>query len=191
LSTFCRFAFSVPFAGHERVCDGGQDGRESHEHEDDSWTASRVVSNPTLFSTVISHFIFSSLFCFSDILCCALCGDQLLARFLGPMTVRGLRKFSVFPDIKYLTKALAFQHRWGARRRFGPAPVENNIPPQLAQPSPTTFSKPNGSGNPTRSREESPSTPTPGKWNTFTHHRQHANDSSYIVMYWEKSLCNG
>ena len=56
----------------------------------------------------------------------------------------------------------------GNRRRFGPAPVESNTPPQLAQPSPTTFSKPYGSDNPTKSREESPTTPTPGKWNTFT-----------------------
>lgn len=49
----------------------------------------------------------------------------------------------------------------GARRRFGPAPVEDSTPPQLAQPSSTTFSKLNGNDNSARSREESPSTPTP------------------------------
>ena len=123
--------------------------------------ASRAVGHLALFSTLISsHFIFSFLF-FSDILCCAPCGDQLLVKFLGPTTVRGLRKFSVL-DIKCLTKHLRLAPL-GNRRRFGPAPVENHTPPQLAQPSPTTFSKPYGSDDITGSREESPSTPTPSK----------------------------
>ena len=122
-----------------------------------------LVTSPC--SVQSSPLISSSLFCFPDILCCALCGGRLLVKFLGQMTVCSLRKF--FFDIKYLTKLLRLAPL-GNRRRFGPAPVEDNTPPQLAQPSPTTFSKPYGSDNSTTSREQSPSTPAPGKWNTFT-----------------------
>lgn len=51
----------------------------------------------------------------------------------------------------------------GNRRRFGPAPVEESAPPQLAQPSPSAYPRPRDDGF--RMREESPSsgTPTPGK----------------------------
>lgn len=51
----------------------------------------------------------------------------------------------------------------GNRRRFGPAPVEESAPPQLAQPSPSAYPRPRDDA---RAKEESPSaggTPTPGK----------------------------
>ena len=83
--------------------DKGQNGCESHEHEDDSWCGKSRSQQPRLVQHSHLSFHLFFLFCFPDILCCALCGDQLLVRFLGPMTVRGLRKFSVFPNIKYLT----------------------------------------------------------------------------------------
>ena len=79
-------------------------------------------------------------------------------RFLGPTTVRGLHQSPGFCLTKHLRLAPL-----GNRRRFGPAPVEDSTPPQLAQPSPTTFSKPLGNDSSAKSREESPSTPTPGK----------------------------
>jgi len=51
----------------------------------------------------------------------------------------------------------------GNRRRFGPAPVEESAPPQLAQPSPSAYPRPRDDGS--RAKEESLSTgtPTPGK----------------------------
>ncbi len=51
----------------------------------------------------------------------------------------------------------------GNRRRFGPAPVEETAPPQLAQPSPSAYPRPRDDGS--RAREESFSTGTltPGK----------------------------
>lgn len=50
----------------------------------------------------------------------------------------------------------------GNRRRFGPAPVEETAPPQLAQPSPSAYPRPRDDGS--RAKEESYSnTPTPGK----------------------------
>ncbi|KAH9989010.1 hypothetical protein BJV77DRAFT_1061314 [Russula vinacea] len=47
----------------------------------------------------------------------------------------------------------------GNRRRFGPAPVEELAPPQLAQPSPSAYPRPRDDGS--RAKEESPSTGTP------------------------------
>src|ERR1700722_20066547 len=47
----------------------------------------------------------------------------------------------------------------GTRRRFGPAPVEETAPPQLAQPSPSAYPRPpqNDHESPSkRGREESP-----------------------------------
>jgi splicing factor 1 len=51
----------------------------------------------------------------------------------------------------------------GNRRRFGPAPVEESAPPQLAQPSPSAYPRPRDDGS--RAKEESASTgtPVPGK----------------------------
>jgi hypothetical protein len=52
----------------------------------------------------------------------------------------------------------------GNRRRFGPAPVEESAPPQLAQPSPSAYPRPRDDGS--RTKEDSPSstgTPSPGK----------------------------
>ena len=50
----------------------------------------------------------------------------------------------------------------GNRRRFGPAPVEETAPPQLAQPSPSAYPRPRDDGS--RAKEESYSnTPAPGK----------------------------
>lgn len=50
----------------------------------------------------------------------------------------------------------------GNRRRFGPAPVEETAPPQLAQPSPSAYPRPRDDGS--RAKEESfSSTPTLGK----------------------------
>ena len=102
----------------------------------------------------------------SNILCCTLCGDRLLVKFLGPTTVRGLCLFSLFQG--HVSDEPSCSAPLGSRRRFGPAPVEDNSPPQLAQPSPSTYSKTYGNESPAKSREESPSTPAPGKWNTFT-----------------------
>jgi len=47
----------------------------------------------------------------------------------------------------------------GNRRRFGPAPVEESAPPQLAQPSPSAYPRPRDDGY--RMKEESPSTGAP------------------------------
>jgi splicing factor 1 len=51
----------------------------------------------------------------------------------------------------------------GNRRRFGPAPVEESAPPQLAQPSPSAYPRPRDDSS--RMKEESLSTGTltPGK----------------------------
>jgi hypothetical protein len=52
----------------------------------------------------------------------------------------------------------------GNRRRFGPAPVEESAPPQLAQPSPSAYPRPRDDR--ARTKEDSPSstsTPSPGK----------------------------
>ncbi|KAH9958602.1 hypothetical protein BC827DRAFT_1135905 [Russula dissimulans] len=46
----------------------------------------------------------------------------------------------------------------GNRRRFGPAPIEESAPPQLAQPSPSAYPRPRDDGY--RMKEESPSTGT-------------------------------
>lgn len=48
----------------------------------------------------------------------------------------------------------------GQRRRFGPAPVEDHAPPQLAQPSPSAYPRPQHQDNESpgkRARDESPS----------------------------------
>lgn len=45
----------------------------------------------------------------------------------------------------------------GSRRRFGPAPVEDSAPPQLAQPSPSAYPRPQPRDHSEdRSREQSP-----------------------------------
>lgn len=45
----------------------------------------------------------------------------------------------------------------GTRRRFGPAPVEESAPPQLAQPSPSAYPRFQHQEQDTRkSREETP-----------------------------------
>lgn len=45
----------------------------------------------------------------------------------------------------------------GTRRRFGPAPAEDNAPPQLAQPSPSAYPRPQQQDeSPQRGRDESP-----------------------------------
>lgn len=46
----------------------------------------------------------------------------------------------------------------GQRRRFGPAPAEDVAPPQLAQPSPSAYPRPqhNEQDSPKRGRDESP-----------------------------------
>ncbi|KAJ8474056.1 hypothetical protein ONZ45_g16080 [Pleurotus djamor] len=51
----------------------------------------------------------------------------------------------------------------GQRRRFGPAPVEETAPPQLAQPSPSAYPRPQQQDNSPgkRGREESPSSGDP------------------------------
>lgn len=46
----------------------------------------------------------------------------------------------------------------GQRRRFGPAPAEDAAPPQLAQPSPSAYPRPqqHEQDSPKRGRDESP-----------------------------------
>ena len=50
----------------------------------------------------------------------------------------------------------------GNRRRFGPAPVEEQQPPQLAQPSPSAYPRPRFQDERRDSNDSSHSTPTPG-----------------------------
>lgn len=52
----------------------------------------------------------------------------------------------------------------GTRRRFGPAPVENQAPVQLAQPSPSAFPRERDHETPTKRPREESSTPTGRKW---------------------------
>ncbi|KAJ7671623.1 splicing factor SF1 [Mycena polygramma] len=49
----------------------------------------------------------------------------------------------------------------GQRRRFGPAPTEEAAPPQLAQPSPSAYPRPQTDSPGKRGRDESPSTGDP------------------------------
>jgi len=51
----------------------------------------------------------------------------------------------------------------GNRRRFGPAPVEETAPPQLAQPSPSAYPRPRDDGSRAKEESFSTGTPTPGK----------------------------
>jgi splicing factor 1 len=79
----------------------------------------------------------------------------------------------------------------GNRRRFGPAPVEESAPPQLAQPSPSAYPRPRDDA---RAKEESPSaggTPTPGK-STVTYLVRcivHIGDSITLHYSWCTSEC--
>lgn len=72
----------------------------------------------------------------------------------------------VLPDI------LSNEVPLGQRRRFGPAPVEEMAPPQLAQPSPSAYPKPANQDSESpgkRGREESPSNGDPkGKPGTIS-----------------------
>ncbi len=51
----------------------------------------------------------------------------------------------------------------GNRRRFGPAPVGETAPPQLAQPSPSAYPRPRDDGSRAKEESFSTDTPTPGK----------------------------
>jgi hypothetical protein len=68
----------------------------------------------------------------------------------------------------------------GNRRRFGPAPVEELAPPQLAQPSPSAYPRPREDSS--RNKEDHPSstsTPALGK-SSIAHslgHIVHIGDS--------------
>jgi hypothetical protein len=87
------------------------------------------------------------------------CGGPLQNRLPGPMIVC-LSSFSshMIPYLSPVKVPLG-----GNRRRFGPAPMEESAPPQLAQPSPSAYPRPRDDGS--RMKEEFPltDTPTPGK----------------------------
>ncbi|KAJ7220071.1 hypothetical protein GGX14DRAFT_354724 [Mycena pura] len=55
----------------------------------------------------------------------------------------------------------------GQRRRFGPAPAEESLPPQLAQPSPSAYPRPQPESPGKRGREESSANDTKGKFLTI------------------------
>lgn len=76
------------------------------------------------------------------------------------MTVR--LSFTILHIIAYLTPTLV--PLGGNRRRFGPVPVEESAPPQLAQPSPSAYPRPREDSS--RNKEDHPSstsTPSLGK----------------------------
>lgn len=76
----------------------------------------------------------------------------------------------------------------GNRRRFGPAPVEESAPPQLAQPSPSAYPRPREDSS--RSKEDHPSsasTPSLGK-SSAAHslgHIVHIGDSVILHRFLE------
>lgn len=83
----------------------------------------------------------------------SLCGDLQLARLLVLMMVRYLLFKSFFCSLNVFSNSVPL----GNRRRFGPAPSEEQAPPQLAQPSPSAYPKPQEpEHNGKRGREESP-----------------------------------
>jgi hypothetical protein len=85
------------------------------------------------------------------------CGGLLQNRLLGLMIVR-LSSFSSHV-IPYLPSEVPL----GNRRRFGPAPVEESAPPQLAQPSPSAYPRPRDDSSRTKEEYPSTGTPSPGK----------------------------
>lgn len=90
--------------------------------------------------------------------------------------------FSVYHIIAYLTSTSV--PLGGNRRRFGPVPVEESAPPQLAQPSPSAYPRPREDSS--RNKEDHPSsasTPSLGK-SSPTHslgHIVHIGDS--VILY--------
>lgn len=65
---------------------------------------------------------------------------------------------------------LRFSAPLGNRRRFGPAPVEDAAPPQLAQPSPSAYPRPpptNGREDLRSSRDQSPVANSAGKFSSL------------------------
>jgi hypothetical protein len=76
----------------------------------------------------------------------------------------------------------------GNRRRFGPAPVEELAPPQLAQPSPSAYPRPREDSS--RNKEDHPSsasTPSLGKSSTAHSlgHIVHIGDSVTLHRFFE------
>ena len=83
----------------------------------------------------------------------AICGDRLLVRALALTIVR-----TAAVGFVGMTDQLAAP--LGNRRRFGPAPVEESAPPQLAQPSPSAyprFQSQNDRESPRPDRDTTPS----------------------------------
>jgi splicing factor 1 len=71
------------------------------------------------------------------------------------MKVRSLRLFfRLFSDTFHPVPL-------GQRRRFGPAPTEEAAPPQLAQPSPSAYPRPQTESPGKRGRDDSPSAGDP------------------------------
>lgn len=95
------------------------------------------------------------------------CGNRRQKLSLGPTMVSHIFHTSASSRYSSLLglNVLAFAHTTffftvplGNRRRFGPAPVESANPPQLAQPSPSAYPRPQlqrGSSE-ERSREQTP-----------------------------------
>jgi hypothetical protein len=74
----------------------------------------------------------------------------------------------------------------GTRRRFGPAPVEETAPPQLAQPSPSAYPRPpqiDHESPSKRGREESPGSGDPKGKPISAKLNSHSVSSSLWILY--------
>ncbi len=71
--------------------------------------------------------------------------------------VRRAHRIPPFVELTFVSVPL------GQRRRFGPAPTEEAAPPQLAQPSPSAYPRPQHQDNSPgkRGRDESPTSGDP------------------------------
>lgn len=109
----------------------------------------RAVSTLTNRSSTQTVFLVLSLppSCFQK------CGGLLLAK--SPVQTKvSITAFSCFrsPDCSSAAPL-------GNRRRFGPAPVEETAPPQLAQPSPSAYPRPPPQNDRESSRQDRGDTP--------------------------------
>ena len=93
----------------------------------------------------------------------ASCGDPQLAKLQAPTTVS--TPFSIGQPVFTI-----FIAPLGNRRRFGPAPVEESAPPQLAQPSPSAYPRPQLQNDRESSRldRDTPPSNGAGKYNDFS-----------------------